>query len=179
MRTSLPILFADPTRGRDAAIRLFRAGPLPPNARKSPPMKTLAGLFAAVLALAPTIAARATDEPMSQLTAGPQGTFIPQRELTTRWWCRGMVCVSQLPAEGDVCAGLDPINKGPCHGQDKAHVLRAFDNRQQAEILLVLTSANLCASQLRRWKRDSNLRNLSCEASTPGAFFGVEVSDKD
>jgi hypothetical protein len=139
-------------------------------------MKFLAVLLALSTSL-PALAAE--DEPMSLLTAGPQGPFIPQRELTTRWWCRGMVCVSQLPGEGDVCAGLDPINKGPCHGRDKAHVLRAFDDRQQAEIVLVLTTPGLCASQLRRWKRDANLHNLTCEASTPGAFFGVEVSDKD
>ena len=61
-----------------------------------------------------------------------------------------------------------PVNKGTCHGQEKAHVLRAFDVRQQAEVILVLTSASLCSGQLRRWKRDANLQKATCEVSTPG-----------
>jgi hypothetical protein len=144
-------------------------------------LSAAAAFLAAFVSLVahPTTTAAAEGDAMSLLTAGPQGPFIAQRELTTRWWCRGMVCVSQLPSEGDVCAELAPVNKGPCHGRDKAHVARAFDERQQAEIVLVLTSPSLCASQLRRWKRDANLKNPTCEVSTPGAFFGVEVSDRE
>jgi hypothetical protein len=118
-------------------------------------------------------------EPMSRLTAGPTGPAIPERQLAARWWCRGMVCVSRLPAEGDVCAELDPVNKGACHGQDKAYVLRAMDLRQQAEVILVLTSASLCARLLRRWKRDANLDKPTCEVATPAAFFGVDASEPD
>lgn len=134
---------------------------------------------ALLLAVSISSVAFAEDEAMSSLTAGPNGPAISQRQLATMWWCRGMACVSRMPAEGDVCAELDPVNKGACHGQEKAHVLRAIDVRQQAEVILVLTSASLCAGQLRRWKRDANLQKATCEVSTPAAFFGVEVSDKD
>lgn len=144
-------------------------------ARVPLPLRLLA--FWLALSIGPVAAA--DEEAMSPLTAGPHGPPIPQRVLATKWWCRGMACVSRFPAEGDVCAELDPVNKGACHAQDKAHVLRAFDVRQQAEVMLVLTSASLCAGQLRRWKRDANLQNPTCEVSTPGAFFGVDVSDKD
>jgi hypothetical protein len=137
---------------------------------------SLAGLASAQQT--PTTTSAASDV-MSPLTAGPQGRPIPQRDLASSWWCRGMACVSRLPAEGDVCAELDPVNKGACHAQGKAHVLRAFDVRQQAEVILVLTSSSLCAGQLRRWKRDANLQKPTCEVATPGAFFGLEVSDKD
>lgn len=134
------------------------------------------------LVLAATLAAplaHAQDDAMSPLTAGVNGPAISQKDLTNRWWCRGMVCVSSLPAEGDVCAAIDRVNKGPCHPQEKAHVLRAFDAQQGAEVILVLSSAPVCARQLRRWKKDSNLQNPTCEVSTPAAFFGVEVSDQD
>jgi hypothetical protein len=152
-------------------------------------MKLIGALLLAVVSLPPAAfaeettssatAAPPTTEAMSPLTAGPNGPPISQKRLAHSWWCRGMACVSSLPAEGDVCAELDPVNKGACHAQDKAHVLRAFDARQGAEVILVLTSASLCAGQLRRWKRDANLQKPSCEVSTPGAFFGIEVSDKD
>jgi hypothetical protein len=145
-------------------------------------MMTRRFVAALVLALSlnpATVALGADDEAMSALTAGPNGPPISRKDLSTLWWCRGMACVSRLPAEGDVCAELDPVNKGKCHGQAKAHVLRAIDVRQQAEVILVLTSASLCSGQLRRWKRDPNLQNPSCEVSTPGASFGMEVSDKD
>jgi hypothetical protein len=141
------------------------------------------GAFALALALALSISpgafAQEEAEAMSALTAGPNGPPISQRNLASMWWCRGMACVSRLPAEGDVCAELDAVNKGTCHGQEKAHVLRAFDVRQQAEVILVLTSASLCAGQLRRWKKDANLQKTTCEVSTPATFFGVEVSEKD
>jgi hypothetical protein len=139
-------------------------------------MKTIGPL---VLVLSLQSVAFADEEAMSPLTAGPNGPSISERNLASKWWCRGMACVSSLPAQGDVCAELDPVNKGPCHGQDKAHVLRAFDVRQQAQVILVLTSASLCAGQLRRWKRDANLQTPTCEAATPAAFFGVDVSDKE
>jgi hypothetical protein len=136
-------------------------------------------LAAIVLFLTFSTAARAEDQALSALTAGPTGPAISQRDLASLWWCRGMACVSRLPAEGDVCAELDPVNKGACHGQAKAYVLRAFDVRQQAEVILVLTSSSLCEGQLRRWKKDANLQKAACEVSTPGAFFGMDVSEKD
>jgi hypothetical protein len=152
-------------------------------------MKLIGALLLAAVVVMPIAAsAQETTEPqtpaattdaMSPLTAGPNGKLISQKSLAHSWWCRGMACVSRLPAEGDVCAELDPVNKGACHAQDKAHVLRAFDVRQGAEVILVLTSASLCSGQLRRWKRDANLQKPSCEVSTPGAFFGIEVSDKE
>jgi hypothetical protein len=118
-------------------------------------------------------------EQMSQLTAGPNGKAIPERQLSTMWWCRGMVCVSRLPSEGDVCAELTAVNKGACRGQEKAYILRATDLSQQAEVILVLSSASLCARQLRRWKRDANLDKPVCEVATPAAFFGLDVSERD
>lgn len=136
-------------------------------------MNTLAACLL-VLALSPDAAVE--EEALSRLTAGPQGAAIPQRALTTKWWCRGMVCVSSLPDEGDVCAGIGAVNKGPCKSQEKAHVLRAHDLRQDAEVILVLTTASICANQLRRWKKDANLRDPVCQVATAGDFFGVNLT---
>jgi hypothetical protein len=136
-------------------------------------------LLAALVLLGANPWAFADSEAMSPLRAGPNGPAISQKDLASKWWCRGYACVSRLPAEGDVCAELDPVNKGACRPQDKAHVLRAFDVRQQAEVILVLTTASLCQGQLRRWKRDTNLQKPTCEIATPADFFGVTVEEND